>query len=75
MKLGKYKHAKTGKMYRVLAIAKHSETLEEYVVYEALYANPISKIWIRPKEMFLEEVDINGKPTSRFIFIETNIDL
>ena len=70
MKLGKYKHSKKGNFYRVIAVGKHSETLEEYVVYEALYDNPTSKIWIRPKDMFLEEVDINGKQTPRFIFVE-----
>ena len=37
MKLGKYKHSKSGKYYRVIAVAKHTETLEEFVVYEALY--------------------------------------
>lgn len=70
MKLGKYKHAKKGTFYRVLAVGKHSETLKELVVYEALYDNPVSKIWIRPKEMFLEEIELNGKRTPRFIFIE-----
>jgi hypothetical protein len=70
MKLGIYKHAKKGTLYRVLAVGKHSETLEDYVVYEALYENPTSKIWIRPKEMFLEEVEINGRRTPRFIFMQ-----
>ena len=44
MKFGIYQHSKTGKMYKVIGIAKHSETLEEFVVYEALYANPKSKL-------------------------------
>ena len=70
MKLGIYKHAKTGNLYKVLAVAKHSETLEEIVVYESLYDNPISKVWFRPKEMFLEKVTINSKRSSRFIFIK-----
>lgn len=69
MKLGKYQHSKTGNYYRVIAIAKHSETLEEFVVYEALYKNPKSKFWIRPMKMFFEEVEINGKKVHRFKFI------
>lgn len=69
MKLGKYQHSKAGNFYRVLAVAKHSETLEELVVYECLYENPKSKIWVRPKEMFLEDVVIDGKKVPRFKYI------
>jgi len=43
----------------VLGVAKHSETLEELVVYKALYGN--GQIWIRPVAMFFGEVDIEGK--------------
>ncbi len=70
MKLGKYQHSKTGNYYKVLGVAKNSETLEEFVIYEALYDNPESKLWIRPLKMFLEEVKIDGKKVSRFQFIE-----
>lgn len=70
MKLGKYQHSKTGNYYRVIGVAKNSETLEDFVVYETLYENPKSKLWIRPMEMFLEEVEINGKKVPRFKFIE-----
>ncbi len=70
MKLGKYRHYKSGKLYNVIGIAKHSETLEDLVVYEALYANPENKLWVRPKVMFLEEVEINGQNRPRFEFIE-----
>ncbi|RJQ35836.1 DUF1653 domain-containing protein [Candidatus Microgenomates bacterium] len=69
MKLGKYQHSKTGNYYRVIGIAKHSETLEELVVYECLYENPAGKIWVRPKKMFLEKVEINGKKLPRFKFV------
>ena len=69
MKLGKYQHSKTGKLYRVIGIAKHSETLEELVVYEALYENPESKLWVRPAKMFLEKVEIKGRKVSRFKFV------
>lgn len=70
MKLGKYQHSKSGKYYEVIGIAKHSETLEEFVVYKALYKNPTSKLWIRPLKMFLEKVDINGKAVPRFKFVK-----
>jgi len=69
MKLGKYKHSKTGNFYRVIGVAKHSETLEELVVYEALYDNPTSKFWVRPIKTFLEKVEINGKKLPRFKFV------
>ena len=69
MKLGKYQHSKTGNYYRVIGIAKHSETLEELVLYETLYENPTSKLWVRPVKMFLEKVEINGKKVPRFKFV------
>jgi hypothetical protein len=70
MKLGKYQHSKTGNYYRVLGVAKHSETFEDLVIYECLYDNPRSKIWVRPMKMFLEEVEIDGKKVPRFKLIE-----
>ena len=69
LNLGIYEHSKTGNLYRVIGIAKHSETLEGFVVYEALYENKTSKLWIRPFAMFLEEVVIDGKPVPRFRFL------
>lgn len=66
MKLGKYEHYK-GKQYEVLGIAKHSETLEEFVVYKALYGE--GELWIRPIKMFLEEAEFNGKKVKRFKYI------
>lgn len=57
LEIGKtYRHFK-GNFYIVLDIAYHSETLEKYVVYKALYGD--YKTYIRPLEMFLEEVDVN----------------
>lgn len=50
-----YRHVKTNTLYRLLAVAKHVETLEELVVYEALYENTVSKHWVRPKSEFLGE--------------------
>lgn len=69
IKLGKYKHYK-GNFYKVIGVAKHSETLEELVVYEALYNNQLSKLWVRPLKMFVEEVKVDGKKIPRFEFIE-----
>lgn len=50
----------------MLGIAKHSESLEDFVVYECLYDNKEAKIWIRPQKMFDEKIEINGKKISRF---------
>jgi hypothetical protein len=65
LKLGIYEHYK-GKKYRVIGIAKHSETLEDVVVYEALYENEMSKLWVRPLTMFTENVIVEGKTVPRF---------
>jgi len=70
LKLGKYQHSKTKNFYKVLGVAKHSETLEDLVIYECLYDNPRSKIWVRPMKMFLEAVIIEGKKMPRFAYIE-----
>ncbi len=50
---GIYEHVKTGNKYKIIALAKDSKTLEDLVVYEALYQNDVSKIWVRPKASFL----------------------
>ncbi|MGB7605117.1 MAG: DUF1653 domain-containing protein [Lutisporaceae bacterium] len=63
----KYRHFK-GNEYLVLYIAKHSETLEELVVYQALYGE--RGIWVRPLDMFLEQVEVDGKKVHRFEEIE-----
>ena len=60
---GKYRHYK-GNEYEVIGIAKHSETLEEMVVYKALYGD--GEIWVRPIHMWNEEVNVNGKTVHRF---------
>lgn len=70
IKPGIYKHSKTGNEYKVHFIAKHSETLEDLVVYEALYENKKSKFWVRSVSMFTEEVEINGVKVPRFQFIK-----
>lgn len=68
IKLGIYQHHK-GMKYRVLGVAKHSETLEDLVVYEALYDNKVSKLWVRPLAMFLEKIEKDGKLVNRFEFV------
>lgn len=70
LQLGLYRHAKSGKMYRVISLAKHSETQEDMVVYEALYENSKSQIWVRPLAIFQEKITIDGKPFPRFVLIE-----
>jgi hypothetical protein len=65
LKLGKYQHYKGGK-YLVIGLAKHSETLEELVVYVALHENSQSNLWVRPLKMFLESIEKNGKMIPRF---------
>lgn len=69
LKLGVYEYYKSGKRYRVIGVAKHSETLEDLVVYEALYENEMSKLWVRPLKMFLEEVEVGGKQVPRFKYL------
>ncbi|MBR3948075.1 MAG: DUF1653 domain-containing protein [Clostridia bacterium] len=66
IKKGRYRHFK-GNEYEVIGTAKHSETLEEYVVYKALYGD--SGLWVRPKEMWNETVERDGKTFKRFEFI------
>lgn len=67
MEKGKYKHYK-GKLYEVVDFARHSETLEDMVVYRQLYGE--GALWVRPKAMFLETVNIEGMTVQRFEKIE-----
>lgn len=66
IKKGRYRHFK-GNEYEVIGTARHSETLEEYVVYKALYGD--GGLWVRPKEMWNETVERDGKTFKRFEFI------
>lgn len=47
-----YEHVKTGKHYKLVTVAKDSKTLQELVIYEALYDNKVSKMWVRTREEF-----------------------
>jgi hypothetical protein len=60
-----YRHYKD-KPYRFLNIVRHSETLEDMVLYETLYENSAAKYWVRPKEMFFETIEHNGVKQPRF---------
>ncbi|MBP7073847.1 MAG: DUF1653 domain-containing protein [Rhabdochlamydiaceae bacterium] len=66
LKPGIYQHY-SGKQYEVLGVGRHSESLEELVIYRALYA-PYD-FWVRPLSMFIESVEINGQTTPRFQLI------
>lgn len=71
MKLWIYKHYKWN-LYEVIYIAKHTETLEELIVYKALYDSSEfwnNAIWVRPKDMFQENVEINWGVSPRFTYI------
>lgn len=60
-----FKHYKN-KPYRYVGEAKHSEELKDYVIYECLYPNELATLWIRPKDMFFEVNEFQGKTTPRF---------
>ncbi|MBQ8343157.1 MAG: DUF1653 domain-containing protein [Clostridia bacterium] len=66
IKLGKYRHFK-GMEYEVIALAKHSETQEDLVVYRALYGE--GQVWVRPASMWNETVERDGKTYKRFTFL------
>ena len=63
---GRYRHYK-GKEYRVLFLARHSETEEWLVVYQALYGE--RGYWVRPAAMWNESVTVNGEETPRFLYM------
>lgn len=64
IKPGIYRHFK-GNRYEVIGIAKHSETMEDMVVYRALYGE--EGLWVRPAAMWNETVERDGKSYRRFI--------
>lgn len=66
IKIGKYRHFK-GNEYRVLYIARHSETMEDMVVYQPLYGD--MGIWVRPAAMWDEIIERDGLTFRRFEYI------
>jgi len=64
---GRYRHYK-GNEYTVIGVARHSETLEELVLYRAEYGD--HGLWVRPKAMFFETVTVDGQEVPRFRYLE-----
>ena len=69
---GLYRHYK-GQEYRVIGTARHSETEEELVVYQALYGE--FGLWVRPLSMFTETVQVDGEQIARFALVSPEADL
>ncbi len=68
---GRYRHYK-GRYYEVIDVAKHSETEELLVVYRCLYGE--YSLWVRPLQMFLEMVDVEGVKMPRFAWCKSDGD-
>jgi len=66
IKTGIYKHYK-GNLYEVLDVGRHSETEEWFVIYKALYGD--GGTWLRPYEMFMETIQVEGQALKRFEYI------
>jgi hypothetical protein len=69
---GLYRHYK-GPEYRVIGVARHSESEEQVVVYQALYGE--YGLWVRPLEMFCGSVEVDGEQVPRFALIQAENDL
>jgi hypothetical protein len=68
-----YQHYRNQQYYKIIGIGRHTETLEEFVIYIALYFDKKygnEAIWVRPKSMFLENVEHEGKIVPRFTQIK-----
>ena len=71
MKVGRYRHYKN-KEYSVVGIAFHSETEEKMVLYRQEYGE--RDLWVRPYEMFFEDVIVDGKTVARFTYLGSSDD-
>ena len=68
IKIGKYEHYK-GNHYEVIGLAKYSDTLEEMVIYKQRYGD--GGLWVRPLQMFFEDIEIDGKKVPRFKYVDS----
>lgn len=69
LKPGRYRHYK-GNDYQVIDVACHSETHEWLVVYRRLYERDGPELWVRPYDMFVEDVIVAGRTVPRFQYID-----
>ena len=69
LRMGTYEHYK-GNKYKVIGVGRHSETLEELVIYQAQYGD--FGIWVRPVKMFVEAVTVERKQVPRFKLINND---
>ena len=65
---GTYRHNKSGKLYKVIGVALQTETNEALVIYQPLYQSEY-KLYARPYQMFIEQIELNGQQTPRFEYI------
>ena len=75
LQTGIYRHYK-GKKYEVLGVVKHSETLEPMALYKAMYDSTEfgpNALWVRPLELFLENVNVDGKKQPRFEYVSEKL--
>lgn len=73
IEVGVYEHYK-GNRYEVIGVARNSETNEDYVVYKPLYEHENQPdIWVRPYNMFIENVVVNGLEKPRFYRIDSGV--
>lgn len=71
--MAEFQHYRNKQRYELIGTAIHSETLEEMVIYKALYESKdfgMNQIWVRPKAMFFEEVEHEGQQVPRFLLIK-----
>lgn len=63
------------KPYKGIGVARHSETLEELMVYESLYDNDLGRLWVRPKDMYFSNIEKDGRLIRRFAPVESFVSI
>lgn len=63
-----YRHYK-GNIYKILAVARHSETCEEMVVYQSV--DEVERVWVRPLRLFFQTIEIDGQLQARFVLVNS----